>query len=392
MDLNTSGGEKVLVTGGTGFLGAALVHELVREGVPPTDIRVFYLEGTSTRNLGDLPGVELFPGNILDEFQVRKAFGGVRYAFHVVGNTSFDPFKKRRQWLVNVEGTRNVLEAAKDSPGLEKAVYTSTVNVLGPPDPPGSLGNENTSPYAAKNRVHNFETPGEILEFADAIHEGRAPKKWWKRVGIGYLNSKLAAQELVELYARDHGVPVCSVLPGTNFGPYDEFVGSGTYIVRIYNNALPGYTPGGGFPCTHVLDQARGHFLAMTRGRVGERYVVTGRDEDNLEMGEMFRVIAEVLREKEPGRRIKTPERKIPVRVAKFGALFSEVYAKLFRKPCLLSRDALDAGSYLSFYTHAKASEELGYQPERTFRQAVADHFDFLKARGLLGVKSRGID
>ncbi|GAB4310165.1 MAG: NAD-dependent epimerase/dehydratase family protein [Promethearchaeota archaeon] len=381
----------MLVNGGTGHLGAALVHQLVASGVRPSDVRVTYLPGTSTEALRDLPGVELFPANVLDRERLAAAFEGVRWAFHVVGNTSFDPFKKRAQWLVNVEGTRNACEAAARA-GVEKLVYTSTVNVLGAPDPPGSLGDENTSPYHSKPKLHSFDSPDEALQFADDVAAGRAPRKWWKEVGIGYFDSKLAAQELVERFFREEGLPVLSVLPGTNFGPYDQFIGNGTYVLRIYQNAMPGYTAGGGLPLTHVCDQAVGHLLAMTRGRPGERYVVSGREEDNLYLGEAFQVIAEVLREAFPGRKVKTPKRKIPRRVAWFGALAYELFSKLTGKPCLLSRDAVRAGSYPSFYSCAKATRELGYAPKRSFREAVRDAVAYYSAHGLLEAKGRAID
>nr|MDO8088627.1 NAD-dependent epimerase/dehydratase family protein [Candidatus Sigynarchaeum springense] len=384
--------EKVLVTGGTGHLGTALVHHLVRQGLPPQIIRVLYLAGTPTEGLADLPGVELVTGNVLSESDVKSALQGVTHLFHMVGNTTFDPFKKKGQWLVNVEGTRNVLEACRNEPSIRKIVYTSTVNTLGIPSPAGALGTEETSPYSSNPRMHSFDSPEAILRFADEVHAGTAPANWASRIGIGYFDSKLAAQEIVTRYYRDHHLPVVSVLPGTSFGPYDHMVGNGIYLLRVYHNAMPGYTPGGGYPLTHVCDQATGHLLAMTRGKPGERYIITGRAEDNMTMGDMLRTIGEVLREKEPGRKIKIPSREIPMAVASFGAALYEIYARLFKKPCLLSRDAVRAGSFLSYYTYAKAERDLGYVPKRTFRQAIGDMFDYYQAHDLLDVKERLAD
>ncbi len=389
--MNLQDANKILVMGGTGFLGSALIHTMISRGVHPSDIRVFYLEGSPLNSLSEIPSLDLCPGNVLDPDSVKTAFQGVTHVFHMIGNTSFDPFKKRIQWLVNVEGTRNALEAALGSESLEKLVYTSTVNTLGVPDPIGSLGTEETSPYTSIPSMHSFPSPDEALGFAKRVHRNPEHGKWWKEIGIGYFDSKLAAQELVSKYAREHGLPVSSVLPGTNFGPFDDFIGSGIYILRIYNNAMPGYTPGGGFRCTHVCDQADGHIYTMERGRIGERYIITGHEEDNLEIGEMFRVIAEVLQEMTPDRRIKVPKRKIPLRVAWFGAVAYHAYARVFKKPCLLSKDALRAGSFLSFYSAAKAERELGFKPIRRFRDAVRDHFEYYKKRGLLAATQRAI-
>ncbi len=384
--------DKVLLTGGSGHLGTALIHHLVHQGLPPTNIRVLYLAGTPTEGLADLPGIELVTGNVLNAGDVQKALQGVSHVFHMVGNTTFDPFKKKGQWLVNVEGTRTVMEACRTTPTVRKIVHTGTVNTLGVPNPVGSLGTEDTSPYTSHPKLHSFESPDEILQFADAIHAGTAPANWIKHVGIGYFDSKLAAQEIVTRYAKENGLPVASVHPGTNFGPYDYMVGSGMYILRVYHNAMPGYTPGGGFPLTHVCDQAAGHLLAMTKGKVGERYIITGRAEDNVTLGDMLRIIAEVLLEKEPEMGIKIPSKKIPMGIAKIGATLYELYARLFKKPCILSRDALRAGSFLSYYTYAKAEKDLGFVPKRTFRQAVSDMYDYYKMHNLLHLKDRMVD
>ncbi len=384
--------EKVLITGGTGHLGTALTHHLVRQGMPPQKIRILYLAGTPTDGLADLPGVELVTGNVLNAGDVKNALQGVSHVFHMVGLTTTDIFKKKIQWMVNVEGTRTVLEACQTTPAVQKIVYTSTVNTLGVPEPAGTLGTEETSPYTACQKLHSFDTPEEILQFADAVHTKTAPADWVKRIGIGYHDSKLAAQEIVNRYLRDNQLPIASVLPGTNFGPYDHLIGGGTYILRIYHNAMPGYIPGGGFPLTHVCDQAAGHFLVMTKGKVGERYIITGRAEDNMPLGQMLRVIAEVLQEKEPTKKIKIPSHEYSLRIAKIGAAIYEVYARIFKKPAILNREDLRVGSVLNYYTYAKAEKELGYVPTRTFRQAISDHFDYFKAHNLLHLKDRVSD
>lgn len=373
-------------------MGSGLVHHLVEEGIRPEQVRVFFLPDTPTAGVADLPGLDLFPGNILDPGRVAEALAGVRWVFHMVGNTSFDPFRKESQWRVNVEGTRNLLEACLAREGVEKIVYTSTVNTLGAPDPPGSLGDETTDPYSAEPKFHSFASSEAALAFADGVHAGTAPRKWWKELGIGYFDSKLAAQELVSRAARDQGLPVASVLPGTIFGPYDHFVGNGIYLVRIYHNAMPGYTPGGGFPLTHVRDVARGHALVMKRGQVGRRYIISGREEDNLYLRDMLRVVAEVVQAKCPDRRIKVPRREFPLRVVRVGARLSEWWAWLRKKPCLLSRDALRAGSFPSFYSHARARHELGYAPRYSFREAVEDMFDYYQLHGLLDTTARLAD
>ncbi|MHA1337771.1 MAG: NAD-dependent epimerase/dehydratase family protein [Promethearchaeota archaeon] len=123
--------KKILITGGTGFLGANIVRFLIeKENIASENIRIFYLEGTSTQALEGLSGLDMFPGNILNQESLKEACNDVNLIFHTVGNTSFEPRAKKIQWLVNVEGTRNLLEVAKNSESIERICYTSTVNTV----------------------------------------------------------------------------------------------------------------------------------------------------------------------------------------------------------------------------------------------------------------------
>ncbi|MFH1529950.1 MAG: NAD-dependent epimerase/dehydratase family protein [Pseudomonadota bacterium] len=385
-------GAKILVTGGTGHLGAALVHELVEGGHPQEGIRVAFLPGTTTAALVDLPGLELFPADLLDLAEVWRALRGITHVFHVAGNTSFHPGRRRVQWMVNVEATRNICEACLASDTVERLVHTGTVNVLGIPDPQGTLGDEDTLPWGGKRRIHSFASPAEALALADQVHVGTAPKDWWRGLRVGYLDSKLTADLLVERFVRERGLPAVRVLPGTCFGPYDRLVGNGLYLLKLRAGGIPAVTPGTGLPCAHVRDVARGHILAMVRGGVGERYIVSGREEDNLYLPEMLRVMAEVLREKEPGRAVRLPRWRVPTTAAWLAGAVSEAAAALARRPPLLTRAAVLSGSFPSFYTSAKARRELDYRPATTFRQAVAEQYDDWAACGMLGAKGRAVD
>lgn len=383
---------RILVTGGTGHIGAALVHELVEGGHPRGRIRVASLPGTTTAALDGLDGLDLHPADLLDPTAAWQALEDVTHVFHVAGNTSFHPGRRELQWRVNVEATRNLCEACLLSDSVERLVHTGTVNVLGVPDPVGSLGDEDTLPWTGARRVHSFATPAEALALADRVHTGTAPAGWWRRLRAGYLDSKLAADLLVDRYARDRGLEVVRVLPGTCFGPHDRLVGNGLYMLQLRSGGIPAVTPATGLPCSHVRDVARGHVLAMLRGRSGERYIVSGREEDNLYLPEMLRVMAEVLREKEPGRAVGLPRWRVPAGVAWLGGALSEAAAALAGRPPLLTRAAVRSGSFPSFYTSAKARRVLGYRPTRSFRQAVAEQYDDWAGCGLLEAKGRTVD
>ncbi len=384
-------GLKFLITGGTGHLGSALTHHLVRKKrVSPADIRVLFLAGTSAASLGDLPGLDLFPGDILDPPGVRRAVEGVDLVFHLAASTSFDPRQKARQWRINVEGTRHVLEAARDSPSVRRVCYTGTVNSLGAPSPAGAVGLlADCDPYQSRPRLHAFGSTAETLEFIDRARRGE--RGWEAKLGIGYFDSKLAAQELVSHYVREFGLDVVSVLPGTLFGPSDTLNGSGIYLLAIYGHKLPGVLRGG-FSALHVLDAAEGHTLAMARGRRGARYILTAGARDQLHFREMASAISETLARKFPERRFRRRFPVVPLWAAGLAAAFSEAASGLSGGPCLLSRAAVRAGSQALFYADDAAAAELGFHPERSFREAVEEMVAEYQASNLFAAKGRRID
>lgn len=384
-------GKKILVTGGTGHLGSAIIHHLVNDRkISPADIRVFYLANSPTESLADIDGLDWVAGNILNAVEVNEAMRGVQLVFHTVGLTTFDPRQKKLQWLVNVEGTRNIMEAAKASATFEKMCYTSTVNALAVPNPEGSIGNfDNSNPYINKPALHSFKSAEEVLQF---IEEARLDKTdWVKRIGICYYDSKLAAQELVNDYVKRFDLNITSLFPGTMFGPYDCLIGNGMYILALYRNQMP-VTTAGGLPFAHIMDVAEGQVLAMERAAKGSLYILSGLENDNRTLKNMCEIITGVLSNKFPNKKFRSPAFIIPEWLALTAAFFSEHFSKVFNKPMLLSRDAVRPGCRLSYYSSSAAIGEIGYAPRRTFKQAVEEMVDYYVAHNLMETPGRWID
>jgi nucleoside-diphosphate-sugar epimerase len=133
-----------------------------------------------------------------------------------------------------------------------------------------------------------------------------------------------------------------------------------------------------------VEDVAQGHVLAMVNGGPGGRYIVSGRSEDNRYLADMLGIIADVLKEKEPLRKIRSTFPVMPGSVVRTAAFFTEALAVLRGTPCLLSRATARAGSFPSFYSNAETEREIGYTPRKSFREAVEDAYEFMSRSGML--------
>lgn len=382
---------KLLILGGTGHLGSSMTHYLVNElALKPGQIRIFYLRNSPVNALNDIDGLEMYPGNILNKEEVFEACMDRDYIFHMVGNTTFDPHQKEIQWRVNVEGTRNVLDACIQSKQLKRLCYTGTISTLGLPNPQGTIGNPSICNPYNENNLFSFKSAEHAIETADKLRSGELASIN-KEIGIGYLDSKLAAQELVNKYSREHDLDVVSILPGTMLGARDYLLGAGMYLVSVYNRQIPGYLKGG-MSFMHVLDSVEGHLQGLKTGKKGSQYVITGKEEDNLYLKELFALIGEVIQSKNPSKKIKVPKLEVSLRFGLFIGTISELLSKLLNKSNPISRGAVKLGSKTTFYSYSEAEEKLGYRPRRTVRQALNEAYDYFEQEKLWNQTTRYLD
>ncbi len=308
--------KNVLVTGGTGFLGANLTVELVKRG---HNVRIFYREGDHHPFLDNLE-VQHFAGDIRDKDLLKKAVAGCDAVFHTVGNASFWKSDRPIQELVNVKGTENILTVAKAA-GVKRVVHTSSINALGIPDP-GTIGDENTA----------FN---------------------WESYDFNYATTKKKSEDVaLSFNAPDFEVVV--VNPGTIFGKGDINVNTGSYVKAIKNGQ--GYfTASGGTNCVSVDDVVKGHILAMEKGRPGEKYILGG---ENLTMVQLFKLIGTEL-----GLSFH-PVIEIPKVIAMGVSTINEFFFKLINKRTNLVPESVQVGYLKLFYSSAKAERELDYSAQ----------------------------
>ncbi len=331
--------DPILVTGASGFVGSAVARALLADG---ERVRVLLRPTSPRTNVAGLD-VEIAEGDIRDRASVARALDGCRHLFHVAADYRLwapDPDDIVR---ANLDGTRAVMEAARDAK-LERIVYTSSVATL----------------KLRQDGVPVDET---------------APNAPDTTIGA-YKKSKVLAERLVESMVAE-GLPATMVLPSTPIGPRDvKPTPTGRIVVEAANGRMPAYIDTG-LNLVHVDDVARGHLLAWKRGRVGERYILGGQD---VSLGDMLRVIAGLV-----GRRPPTVELpRGPIFPLAYAA---ELVARFTGREPFATVDALRMAKYRMFFTSAKAEAELGYAA-RPYQDALADAVDWFKRAGMIKAKA----
>ena len=327
--------DRVLVTGASGFLGSAVLRKVIEHGY---SARALVRPNSPRANLNGL-GCEIVIGDIRDRPAMTAVLRDVRYLFHVAADYRLwarDPDEIVRN---NRDGTRLVMEAVREA-GVERVVYTSSVAALKPRD-----------------------------NGSDADECDRADMQ--SAIGA-YKKSKVAAERVVEGMIGQ-GLPAVIVSPSTPIGPRDiRPTPTGRIIVEAAKGRLPAYVETG-LNLVHVDDVAEGHMRALTKGRIGENYILGGH---NVMLKEMLAEIARSVGRKPP--RLSLPRAPLyPF------AYIAETLARITRKEPMLTVDALKMARQKMFFSSLKARQELGYTT-RPWRLAIADAVNWFKVAGYL--------
>ncbi len=325
---------RTFVTGGTGFIGGAVVRHLLEAG---HEVRALVRPEADTRQLDGLP-VERVEGDLSQVESLRQGIAACDWVFHVAALYSYWGFHWDDYFQTNVEGTRHVLEAARDE-GVQRIVYTSSIAALG---------------------IHRDRTP--------AAED--TPSRLEDRIGP-YQRSKFLAEELARDLARQ-GLPVVIVNPSTPVGIGDHKpTPTGQIIVDFLNGRMFGYVDTG-LNIVDVEVVATGHLLAAERGRVGERYILGG---ENLTLKQVLDLLAEV-----------SGRPKVGLRIPHWVALaFSYLDVALARLNPNHVPTATPAKVRLSrryeWFDSSKAVRELGL-PQTPPREALRKAVEWYRAHG----------
>lgn len=324
----------ILVTGGTGFVGAAVVRKLLEDGQA---VRALARKGSDRRNLDGLD-IEIAEGDLTDPDSLKRAAQGITALFHVAADYRLwvpDPAAMLR---ANVQGSRDIIRAAAEA-GAERIVYTSSVAVLGIPKD-GTPGDE-ASPVTVDDMI-----------------------------GI-YKRSKFIAEQEVHRLVREEAAPVVIVNPSTPVGPRDvKPTPTGRMIVEAASGKMPAFVDTG-LNVVDVDDVAAGHLLAWRRGEIGQRYVLGG---ENMTLGAILGEIARIT-----GR--AAPKVCIPHGVVLPIAHLAEAWARLFGGEPFATVDGVKMARKKMFFSSDKARAAFGYAP-RPAAEALARAVVWFKANG----------
>lgn len=326
---------KAFVTGATGFIGAAIVRELLKEGI---QVRVLVRPGADTRNLQGLD-LEFRQGELCDPASLKAGITGCTQVFHVAADYRLWTRDPATMYRANVDGTRAVLEAA-EAASVERVVYTSSVGTLGNPGD-GTPGTEDTP-----------------VTFADMVGH--------------YKKSKFLAEREAERFL-ERGLPLVIVNPSTPVGPHDiKPTPTGKIIVDFLNHKMPAYLDTG-LNLISVEDCARGHLLAARQGRVGRKYILGNR---NLTLREIFTMLSAITG-------LPAPRVRLPYYPILAAAWVNEGLARLTGREPLIPLAGVQMARKFMFFDPSRAVTELGL-PQTPVETALEQAVAWFRANGHL--------
>jgi dihydroflavonol-4-reductase len=318
-----------LVTGASGFLGWHVARVLTERG---HRVRALCRPASQIRELD----AERVTGDLRDRESLARAVAGCELVFHVAADYRLWCKHPNELYRSNVDGTRNLLEAAAAA-GVERIVYTSTVGCIGmPQDRPGDEG-----------------TPVSLKDMAGH-----------------YKRSKWLAEQVALEKARA-GLPVVIVNPTAPVGDHDwRPTPTGKIILDFLRNKLPGFVDTG-LNLVDARDTAIGHLLAAEHGRPGERYILGS---ENLTLQQILNRLALITNR-------PAPTMKVPYALAYATGVITTAWANISGREPIAPLEGVRMARKKMFVTHAKAARELGFSPapaDAALQRAV----DWFRANG----------
>ena len=314
-----------LVTGATGFIGGNVARQLRQRGDAVRALVRPAANDLAIRNTGVIP----IPGDLLDPDSLRRAMDGCDAVYHCAAVYAFWSPRPADIYRANVDGTRNVIAAARQA-GVRRLVFTSSVSTIGLPDGATGVGADRD---ASAVRLGDETMPPQPSHL------------------IGhYKQSKYQAEQLA-LAANDDALEVVVVNPCAPVGQWDvKPTPTGRIPLDFARGRIPGYLDTG-MNLVDVDDVAQGHLLAMERGIPGERYILGHR---NLALREVLAMLAGIT-----GRR--TPRIRFPYWLAAAAAVCDQwLEGGILRRTPTIPVEGIKIARHPMYVSSQKAVSQLG--------------------------------
>lgn len=316
----------LLVTGGTGFLGSALVPLLARGG------HRIRLIARGDASAAEALGAEVLRAPLEDRAAVRSSLQDIDAVYHLAGRVSFDPGDPAALYRLHVECTRTLLEDARLA-GVKRFVLASSSGTIG---------------ISREEKVHSEEDD----------HPIRVVARW------PYYLSKIFQEKTALRFHRDTGFPVVVLNPSLLLGPGDARLSSTDVVLKFLERRIPAM-PTGGLSFVDVRDAAAAFAAALSRGRPGERYLLGGA---NMTFAELFGRLARISG-------VAPPVVRLPSAVNIAGARLLEKLHAWRGSEAPLTTEEVEMGEHWFYVDSAKAERELGFtarDPQETLYETVA--------------------
>ncbi len=333
---------KLLVTGGTGFLGHHLVPLLLKAG---HSVRLVARQAPRDPALAT---AEFVKGDLLDEPSVRSAVEGVEGVYHLAGMVSFDPNDGPKMYALHVQGTRTLLRALRGKK-LQRFVLASSSGAIA---------------VSKEERVGTEDDDYPITIVG----------KW------PYYLSKIYEEQLALSECKKEEIPLVVLNPSLMLGPGDERLSSTWTIVKFLNGDIP-VMPNGGMSFVDVRDAAQAFFNALTQGELYGRHLMGV----NMPFTEFFGRL-----ERLTG--VSAPKLRLPKLANILGAQLLEKFAKARGAEVRLEPASVDIAEHFFYLDASKAERDLGFSardPQETLYDTVKYLLDRMPEEALPGTKGR---
>lgn len=333
---------KLLVTGGTGFLGVHLVPRLLEAG---HEVRLI---GRTRPTAPTLAKAEFVQGDLKHREIVRRALEGVEAVYHLAGLVSFQDKDARKMYELHVDATRELLRDVREA-GVKRFILASTSGTI------------------AASKEERLGTEDDDYPITVV---GRWP----------YYLSKIYEEKLTLEYCRKHSIPLVVLNPSLLMGPGDDRLSSTWTVVKFLNREIPAM-PGGGMSFVDARDAAEAFLNALTRGELYGRHLM-GVNMSNSDFFDRLERLTGV----------SAPRLRLPSQANVLGAKLLERWAKLRGTKPTLDPQEVDVGEHYFYLDPSKAERELGFRardPQETLHDTVQYIFTKMPPENLPGTKGR---